>query len=180
MTARTNSPPCVAGGARNSAGAIGSPIGSQPVTAADGSTAGFPHFVLDRGKPGLIAVDRLTAELDIRREVAGIAVRGRVQREGEVVHLVAQRLTDLVPASTMHTLRGKVQVMGRTDQGIRLFDVDVFEDGRGFDIAIHRDGSVFLIEFEPKKPDRVRDPGASCQWPKLRNPKYFMGSVYGD
>ena len=45
--------------------------------------------------------------------------------------LIAQRLTDVLPASTMHTLRGKVQVMGRTDQGIRLFDVDVFEDGRG-------------------------------------------------
>ena len=27
-------------------------------TRADGSTAVFPHFVLDRGKPGLIAVDR--------------------------------------------------------------------------------------------------------------------------
>jgi succinate dehydrogenase/fumarate reductase flavoprotein subunit len=27
-------------------------------TRADGSTAAFPHFVLDRGKPGLIAVDR--------------------------------------------------------------------------------------------------------------------------
>lgn len=77
--------------------------------------------------------------------------------------LIAQRLTDVLPASTMHTLRGKVQVMGRTDQGIRLFDVDVFGDGRGFDIAIHRDGSVFLIEFERKQSDRVRDPGAVVQ-----------------
>lgn len=68
--------------------------------------------------------------------------------------LVAQRLTDLVPASTMHTLRGKVQVMGRGDEGIRLFDVDVFGDGRGFDIAIHRDNQTFLLEFEPKRPDR--------------------------
>ena len=77
--------------------------------------------------------------------------------------LVAQRLTDLVPASTMHTLRGKVQVMGRGDEGIRLFDVDVFGDGRGFDIAIHRDNQTFLLEFEPKRPDRVRDPAAVAQ-----------------
>ncbi|MBV0893531.1 GAF domain-containing protein [Paracoccus sp. Z118] len=77
--------------------------------------------------------------------------------------LVAQRLTDVLPASTMHTLRGKVQVMGRNDQGIRLFGLDVFEDGRRFDIAIHRDGPVFLVEFERKQPDRVRDPGAVVQ-----------------
>lgn len=77
--------------------------------------------------------------------------------------LVAQRLTDVLPSSTMHTLRGKVQVMGRYDQGIRLFDVAVFEDDRRFDIAIHRDGPVFLIEFEHKRSDRVRDPGAVVQ-----------------
>ena len=77
--------------------------------------------------------------------------------------LVAQRLTDLLPASTMHSLRGKVQVMGRGDEGIRLFGVDVFEDGRAFDIAIHRDGPTFLMEFEPKRSDRVRDPSAVAQ-----------------
>lgn len=77
--------------------------------------------------------------------------------------LIAQRLTDLLPASTMHSLRGKVQVMGRGDEGIRLFGVDVFEDGRAFDIAIHRDGPTFLMEFEPKRSDRVRDPSAVAQ-----------------
>ncbi|MDO5530073.1 MAG: GAF domain-containing protein, partial [Paracoccus sp. (in: a-proteobacteria)] len=77
--------------------------------------------------------------------------------------LVSQRLTDLLPGSAMHTLRGKVQVMGRGDHGIRLFDVDLFEDGRAFDIAIHGDGSTFLIEFEKKRTDRVRGPGDVVQ-----------------
>lgn len=81
----------------------------------------------------------------------------------EPKELIAQRLTDILPASTMHTLRGKVQVMGQSDQGIRIFDLDVFQDGRSFDIAVHKDGPVFLIEFEPKQFNGVRDPGAVVQ-----------------
>ena len=63
-----------------------------------------------------------------------IAVRGRIQREGEVVHLVAQRLLDLSP---------ELATVGSRDTAFPL------PHGRG-DEATHAGGSPDPRELPPK------------------------------
>ena len=68
--------------------------------------------------------------------------------------LVGTRLTDHLPPEAVHLLRGKVQILGRGDEGTPAFGAALFGDGRHYDIAIHRSEGLFLFEFEPAKPNR--------------------------
>lgn len=68
--------------------------------------------------------------------------------------MVGTRLIDHLPPEAMHLLRGKVQVLGSGgDEGISVFGVDVLEDGRRFDIALHRDKDHLLFDFERARDD---------------------------
>ncbi|WP_162784711.1 GAF domain-containing protein [Paracoccus suum] len=67
----------------------------------------------------------------------------------EAEAMVGTRLIEHLPPDAMHLLRGKVQILGRGgDDGISVFEVDLLQDGRRFDIALHRDGDNLLFDFE--------------------------------
>lgn len=63
------------------------------------------------------------------------------------VALIGRRFVDHAPSASVHHLRTRMQIMSQTD-GVRLFAFDFFEDGRLFDISVHRSGRSILLEFE--------------------------------
>lgn len=80
----------------------------------------------------------------------------------EAEALVATRLIDHLPPEAMHLLRGKVQMLSRGDEGVQIFGVDLFEDGRLFDAALHRSDGFYLFDFERARANRKRhDPSIS-------------------
>ncbi len=78
--------------------------------------------------------------------------------------VVGQRLTDLLPAQTVHDLRTKLQISSSARTSIsRLFGYDVLENGTLFDVSIHASGQSFIFEFEPKVSEENRDDLALVQ-----------------
>ncbi|WP_176556254.1 GAF domain-containing protein [Rubellimicrobium rubrum] len=77
--------------------------------------------------------------------------------------LVGARLMDHLSPDAMHDLRGKLQTLSSGDESGRLFGVDLLGDGRSFDVALHRVGSSYAIEFESKTGGRKRDDLALVQ-----------------
>ncbi|WP_210526669.1 HWE histidine kinase domain-containing protein [Rubellimicrobium arenae] len=79
------------------------------------------------------------------------------------LELVGRRLTELLLPEAMHTLRGKVQTLVGEDDGARVFGLDLLGDGRRYDVALHRSGRSFLLEFERKSQQVHRDDLALVQ-----------------
>ncbi|KAF0675303.1 GAF domain-containing protein [Profundibacterium mesophilum] len=71
--------------------------------------------------------------------------------------LIGMRLIEQLSPEAMHTLRGKVQTLSGGDESVRVFGVDLFNDGRRFDAAMHRSGLNYLLEFERKSNPAQRD-----------------------
>ena len=71
--------------------------------------------------------------------------------------LIGRGLSEVMDREALHTLRGRHQVAGRSDSGSRIFALDVFGDGRLFNVALHATGQVFMIEFEPSTGDLSTD-----------------------
>ena len=86
-------------------------------------------------------------------ELLGLDARG----------LIGARLMDHLAPEAMHDLRGKLQTLSGGDDTGRLFGVDLRGDGRRFDAALHRSGSSYVIEFEPKTGGGKRDDLALVQ-----------------
>ena len=77
--------------------------------------------------------------------------------------IVATRLIEHLPPDAMHLLRGKVQMLGRGDNGVQIFGADLFDDGRLFDVAVHRCDGLFLFDFERAHANRGRhDPSITA------------------
>ncbi len=64
-------------------------------------------------------------------------------------------LSKHLPAETLHFLRSRMQMRGEAQSVVRVFGVDVMQDGRAFDVTIHASGRSYIFEFEPK-PDGAR------------------------
>jgi len=64
--------------------------------------------------------------------------------------LIGTRFADLFAELPAHKLRGATQALNAPDQGARLFAFELFEDGRQFDISVHRSANGFCFEFERK------------------------------
>ncbi|MWD26382.1 GAF domain-containing protein [Aquicoccus sp. SCR17] len=64
--------------------------------------------------------------------------------------MIGQPLNMFLPRETVQRLRDKVG--GATDENsvVRIFGLDVFGDGRLFDVSSHQSGYSFIFEFEPK------------------------------
>lgn len=62
---------------------------------------------------------------------------------------LGQPLQDLFAGQAIHDIRNRLQVLRGPDAVERLFDVDLVEDGRRFDLAVHFSGSSVVIEAEP-------------------------------
>lgn len=71
--------------------------------------------------------------------------------------LIGTRLIDQLSPDAMHTLRGKVQTLSGGDESVRVFGINLFDDGRRFDAALHRSGQHYLVEFERKTNAAQRD-----------------------
>ncbi|RVV98456.1 GAF domain-containing protein [Mesobaculum littorinae] len=68
--------------------------------------------------------------------------------------LIGTPLSEHLPAETLHHLRTRMQISGQNAGPARTFGLDVFEDGRLFDVSGHISGRSFVLEFEPKSARR--------------------------
>ncbi len=64
--------------------------------------------------------------------------------------VIGTAMADHLPAEILHSLRSRLQIAAYTETPSRMFNVDVLQDGRLFDIAVHQSGSNWVIELEPK------------------------------
>lgn len=81
---------------------------------------------------------------------------------GEILGLECERLigasfADCFPRDSVHLLRTKMQILARDTGVARVFDLDIFEDGRRFDISIHISGRCYGFEFERKRDESSLD-----------------------
>lgn len=74
-----------------------------------------------------------------------------------VADLIGTRLLEHLSPEAVHDLRGKLQTLSGEDDGARAFGVDLRGDGQRFDVALHRAGPSYVIEFERKTTKRRRD-----------------------
>ncbi|WP_341211010.1 HWE histidine kinase domain-containing protein [uncultured Limimaricola sp.] len=70
---------------------------------------------------------------------------------------IGARFLELFPREVVHHLRGRIQILGQDSGAARIYGVDLFEDGRFFDVSVHASGSSYLFEFEPKNQLAMRD-----------------------
>ena len=69
--------------------------------------------------------------------------------------LLGTPLAEIFPASALHTIRGKLQLLSPNEGSERAFGIDLLEDGRHFDVAVHiSDGSI-VIELEVANEDQA-------------------------
>ena len=67
------------------------------------------------------------------------------------------------PEEAVHTIRTKMQVLSQDNGAARIFGLDVFGDGRFFDVSINMTGRAFVFEFERKQETGTRDDMALVQ-----------------
>ena len=70
---------------------------------------------------------------------------------------VGGRLFDLLPETTVHDLRTKLQLLNVETSSSRLFGYDVLGDGKLFDVSLHMLDQTYVFEFEPKVHTENRD-----------------------
>ena len=64
--------------------------------------------------------------------------------------LVGCPLAQFLPANTIDKLRDRLGTCSNENSVGRMFGLEVFEDGRMFDISVHQSNTSFVIEFEAK------------------------------
>ncbi|MBO0906354.1 HWE histidine kinase domain-containing protein [Jiella sonneratiae] len=76
--------------------------------------------------------------------------------------LLGLPLNQVLPLATMHTVRGKLQLLAPNAGSERLFGSELFGDGRRFDAAIHISSTSIVIEFEEAREETFGNgnPGA--------------------
>lgn len=75
----------------------------------------------------------------------------------EARDLVGSPAYDCIGEQALHDIRSRMQMLGSAESVERVFDVDVTDDGRLFDVAVHRSGRSFVLEFEPSETGKKRD-----------------------
>lgn len=75
----------------------------------------------------------------------------------EAESLPGVSLTEKLPRDTVTKLREKLGGTSHENAVARIFSMDVFEDGRLFDVSAHQSGPSFIFEFEPKVRDAKED-----------------------
>ena len=68
----------------------------------------------------------------------------------EAETLIGEPIARIFPEATVHHLRTRMQVLSQDVGAARIFDVDLFDDGRRFDVSVHVSGRLFVFEFEPR------------------------------
>ncbi|WP_245413631.1 HWE histidine kinase domain-containing protein [Mangrovicella endophytica] len=88
----------------------------------------------------------LAVSMDWLIQHASVNVGTYLGREADAI--VGEPLMNVLPAETVHTLRGRLQVMSSSDASERLFGFDFLGDGTCYDVAIHISGQSIIIEAE--------------------------------
>ncbi len=63
--------------------------------------------------------------------------------------LLGHAANDIFSAEALHALRSRLQWLQTADTSERLLRVDLFGDGRHFDISLHLSGPLIVVEAEP-------------------------------
>ncbi|MEW9856975.1 HWE histidine kinase domain-containing protein [Novosphingobium sp. M1R2S20] len=75
----------------------------------------------------------------------------------DAVEMFGRAATDFIAPSALHDIRTRLQILGSPDSVERIFSVELLDDGRCFDIALHASGQSFILEIEPSDTGRRRD-----------------------
>lgn len=75
-------------------------------------------------------------------------------------NLPGEPLTFLFPENTIHSIRGRLQILSSNEGMERLFRNDLFGDGRLFDVAVHLSDKSIVIEAEPSSVEEGVNQGA--------------------
>ncbi|MCB1461161.1 MAG: GAF domain-containing protein [Nitratireductor sp.] len=62
--------------------------------------------------------------------------------------LIGGRFVDLFSEESVHHLRTRIQTLAHQDSAVRVFDYELFGDGRRFDVSAHRNDRYLVFEFE--------------------------------
>ncbi|MBB4002798.1 HWE histidine kinase domain-containing protein [Aurantimonas endophytica] len=79
--------------------------------------------------------------------------------DGSPDTLLGEPLDALLPASAMHAIRGRLQLLTHNEGSERLFGFDLLGTGRLFDVAVHVSGHSIVIEAEPSAEGPSTNPG---------------------
>jgi light-regulated signal transduction histidine kinase (bacteriophytochrome) len=68
--------------------------------------------------------------------------------------VVGMPATEFFGETALHDIRARLQMVGSSAAVERAFEVDLFEDGRLFDVAVHASGRSYVMEVEPHEARR--------------------------
>jgi len=71
--------------------------------------------------------------------------------------MIGRPASHFIGAGILHDLRTRAQILSVAGSVERMFQVDLFEDGRHFDLALHASGRSIVLEIEPSEAGRRRD-----------------------
>lgn len=71
--------------------------------------------------------------------------------------MIGRPATDFISASALHDIRTRLQILGAAGSVERIFEIDLRDDGRCFDLALHASGRSFVLELELSEAGRRRD-----------------------
>ncbi|WP_183616227.1 HWE histidine kinase domain-containing protein [Novosphingobium fluoreni] len=71
--------------------------------------------------------------------------------------MIGRPATQFIAASALHDIRTRLQILGSADSVERMFGLDLMEDGRAFDVALHASGRSFILEIEESEAGNRRD-----------------------
>ncbi|MCB8837610.1 HWE histidine kinase domain-containing protein [Aurantimonas sp. VKM B-3413] len=78
----------------------------------------------------------------------------------EADEILGGPVADILPPSSLHAIRGRLQLLAPNEGSERIFGVDLFQTGRAFDVAIHISDESIVIEAEPSSQTEAVNPGA--------------------
>jgi light-regulated signal transduction histidine kinase (bacteriophytochrome)/CheY-like chemotaxis protein len=71
--------------------------------------------------------------------------------------MIGRPAADFLSSGVMHDIRGRVQILTLADTVERMIEIDLFGDGRLFDLAVHASGASIVIEIELSEEGQRRD-----------------------
>jgi light-regulated signal transduction histidine kinase (bacteriophytochrome)/CheY-like chemotaxis protein len=71
--------------------------------------------------------------------------------------MIGRSAHDFMTPSAMHDIRTRMQIISATETVERMFELDLLQDGRLFDIGLHASGRSFVLELELSETNHRRD-----------------------
>ena len=71
--------------------------------------------------------------------------------------MIGRAATDFMTPDAMHDIRTRMQIISSSDTVERIFELDLLQDGRLFDVGLHASGRSFVLELELSEKNNRRD-----------------------